>query len=73
VKNLRKKLYPNALNMLTSLTKNPLKKLKEELNEKNITGFEDAKRPLLIDFFIPNFVRKNILMKYQQFNPNARQ
>jgi RNA recognition motif-containing protein len=50
------------------------KKAKEELNGKNITGFEDAKRPLLIEFFMPNFERKNILMKYQQqFNPNARQ
>ena len=50
------------------------KKAKEELNGKNLSCFEDSKRPLLIDFFMPNFERKNILMKYQQqFNPNARQ
>jgi polyadenylate-binding protein len=50
------------------------KKAKEELNGKNLSGFEDSKRPLLIDFFMPNIERKNILMKYQQqFNPNARQ
>jgi polyadenylate-binding protein len=50
------------------------KKAKEELNGKTLTCFEDSKRPLLIDFFMPNVERKNILMKYQQqFNPNARQ
>jgi len=50
------------------------KKAKEELNGKTLSGFEESKRPLLIDFFMPNVERKNILIKYQQqFNPNARQ
>jgi len=50
------------------------KKAKEELNGKTLSCFEESKRPLLIDFFMPNVERKNILMKYQQqFNPNARQ
>ena len=50
------------------------KRAKEELSGRTLAGFEESKRPLLIDFFMPNVERKNILMKYQQqFNPNARQ
>jgi RNA recognition motif-containing protein len=48
------------------------KRAKEEMNGKTLSCFEDSKRPLLIDFFMPNVERKNILMKYQQqFNPNG--
>jgi polyadenylate-binding protein len=50
------------------------KRAKEELNGKNLSCFGDFKRPLLIDFFMPNNERKNILHKFQQqFNPNGRQ
>lgn len=50
------------------------KKAKEEMNNQVLDCFPESKRPLLIDFFMPKFERKNILLKYQQqFNPNARQ
>ena len=50
------------------------KKAKEEMNNQVLSSFPDSKRPLLIDFFMPKFERKNILLKcQQQFNPNSRQ
>jgi len=47
---------------------------KEALNEHFLPGFEKAKRPLLIDFFMPKNERKNIMNKVQQqMNPQIRQ
>jgi polyadenylate-binding protein len=50
------------------------KKAKDDMTNQVLPCFPESKRPLLIDFFMPKFERKNILLKYQQqFNPNARQ
>ena len=55
------------------LTQESAKKAKEEMSGKNLDSFPEAKRPLLIEFFMPKVERKNILLKYQQFNPSGRQ
>lgn len=56
------------------LNQEAAKKAKDEMNGHVLSCFPDSKRPLLIDFFMPKFERKNILLKYQQqFNPNSRQ
>ena len=41
------------------------KKAKEDMNNKFIPKFESAKRPLLIDFFMPKYERKQILTRIQ--------
>jgi RNA recognition motif-containing protein len=47
---------------------------KDALNEKHLPGYESAKRPLLIDFFMPKSERRQILSRVQtQFNPQSRQ
>jgi RNA recognition motif-containing protein len=47
---------------------------KDTYNENFLPGYEKAKRPLLIDFFMPKHERKNILNRVQQqMNPQARQ
>ena len=41
------------------------KKAKEELNEKFLPGFDNWKRPLIIDMFMPKSERKQFLAKLQ--------
>jgi len=48
------------------------KKAKEEMNNTFIPGFETAKRPLLIDFFMPKYERKQMLTRLQQYYPNKQ-
>ena len=49
------------------------KKAKEEMNNKFIPKFETAKRPLLIDFFMPKYERKQILTRIQGQYPGSKQ
>ena len=46
----------------------------DKYNNNYLTGFEKAKRPLLIDYFMPKVERKQVFMKLnQQMNPNRPQ
>ena len=48
------------------------KKAKEEMNNKFIPKFETAKRPLLVDFFMPKYERKQMLNRLQQQYPGKQ-
>jgi polyadenylate-binding protein len=48
------------------------KKAKEEMNNKFLISFENAKRPLLIDFFMPKYERKQMLNRIQQQYPGKQ-
>lgn len=41
------------------------KKAKEEMNNNFLPNHENAKRPLLIDFFMPKYERKQIINRFQ--------
>ena len=43
----------------------------ENLNEKNLPGYEDSKRPIIISLFMPKYERKQFLNKLQS-NPMSR-
>ena len=43
----------------------------EDLNEKNLPGYENAKRPVIISLFMPKYERKQFLNKLQS-NPMSR-
>ena len=43
----------------------------EDLNEKNLPGYENAKRPIIISLFMPKYERKQFLNKLQS-NPMSR-
>lgn len=68
----KEELVSRGFGYLCFLTAEAAKKAKEEMNGHMLSSFPESKRPLLIDFFMPKFERKNILLKYQQqFNPNS--
>ena len=46
-------------------TEEAAKKAKEEFDGKNLPGFEDSKRPILINFFMPKNERKQFLNNIQ--------
>lgn len=48
------------------------KKAMDELNEKNLPGFETSKRPVIINLFMPRIERKQFLTKIQSTTPNSR-
>jgi len=45
----------------------------EKYNNNFLPGFEKAKRPLLIDYFMPKLERKQVFMRLNQLNNPSRQ
>src|SRR5690606_31855372 len=48
------------------------KKAREEMNNQFLPNFENAKRPLLVDLFMPKYERKQVLTRMQQFQPSKQ-
>lgn len=48
------------------------KKAKEDMNNKFFPGYENAKRPLLVDFFMPKYERKQMFTRMQQYQPSKQ-
>lgn len=72
--NLKEECVSKGFGYVCFTDQESAKNAKEQMSGKLLSSFPDSKRPLLIEFFMPKFERKNILMKYQQnFNPLTRQ
>ncbi len=48
------------------------KRAKEEMNNTFLPGFENAKRPILVDFFMPKYERRQMLNRIQQQYPGKQ-
>ncbi len=71
---IKEEVVSRGFGYVCFLSQEAAKKAKEEMSGQVLSCFAEAKRPLIIDFFMPKFERKNILLKYQQqLNPNSRQ